>query len=164
MTRNTILAVAVTAASAIALSGCLDTTDPLGPVQQCTLNPAAEPSVAGDTLTLEPGLRYIQRTAGQGPTAKTGSTLDVCYVGRFTNGEAFDANILPSGGLPPVTIGRGDYLPGFERGFVDMGVGGVRRLIISPALAYGDREVRGGNVVIPPNSTLVFDVQVLRIR
>lgn len=161
MTRNTILAVAVAAASTVALSACLGNANPVAPLTECELSAETLADVAGDTLTLEPGLRYIEREAGSDDVAQTNRVVDVCYVGRFTNGEAFDANVLA------VPLGQERFIPGFERGLVGVGVGGIRRLIIAPELGYGSEPVRNqqtGEIVIPANSTLVFDVQVLRVR
>jgi peptidylprolyl isomerase len=165
MSRRPILAAAALAVSAVALSGCLDVDNPIAPAAGCTLTAGPLQDVAGDTLSGQEGLKYIERTVGTGDTAQNGSSVDVCYVGRFTNGQAFDAGQIPSSG-DELVIGQANLITGFDRGLVDLKVGGIRRLILPPELGYGNVDVKdqAGNVIIPANSTLVFDVQLLRIR
>jgi FKBP-type peptidyl-prolyl cis-trans isomerase len=89
--------------------------------------------------------------------------VSVHYTGWLTNGTAFDTSL---GGTPiAFKIGGGNLLVGFEEGIVGMKVGGKRRLIIPPNLGYGANEVRDakGNVVIPANSTIIFDVQLMAV-
>lgn len=92
-------------------------------------------------------------TVGTGATAVVGDTLTVNYVGRFTNGQTFDS------GLYTFRLGAGAVIQGWDLGLAGMKVGGKRRLTIPPNLAYGSR----GQGSIPPNTTLVFEVELVSI-
>ena len=97
---------------------------------------------------------------GTGEGAKTGQTVVVHYTGMFTDGKVFDSSI-PRGQPFPVTLGSGMVIAGWEKGLVGMKVGEKRRLTIPPELGYG---AAGAGGVIPPNATLVFDVELLKIQ
>ncbi|HYN02719.1 MAG TPA: FKBP-type peptidyl-prolyl cis-trans isomerase, partial [Vicinamibacteria bacterium] len=95
---------------------------------------------------------------GTGATAVSGDTLTVHYVGTLTNGTKFDSSY--DRGTPYVfQVGAGRVIAGWDQGVPGMKVGGKRRLTIPPALAYGSR----GQGVIPPNATLLFDVDLVSI-
>ena len=109
------------------------------------------------TVTSISGLRYIETEKGVGRQPIAGDTVSVSYVGRFENGVGFDAR---SDGDPFVfKLGVGQVIRGFEEGVMTMKVGGKRRLIIPAFLAYGPHGASG----IPPNATLIFDVQLLDV-
>ncbi len=95
---------------------------------------------------------------GTGPAATTGDVISVNYVGRFTNGTQFDASSL-HGGPYTFQLGAHQVIAGWDQGLVGMRVGGTRRLTIPPSLAYG----ASGQGAIPPNATLVFDVDLVSI-
>jgi FKBP-type peptidyl-prolyl cis-trans isomerase FkpA len=103
---------------------------------------------------------------GSGEDAENGKTLSVNYTGWIYNpeqpeqkGSQFDSS-RGEGRVPLVfTLGAGQVIPGFDQGLVGMKVGGVRRLIVPPSLAYGGAR----NGPIPPNATLVFEVELLEI-
>jgi FKBP-type peptidyl-prolyl cis-trans isomerase len=110
------------------------------------------PTTPSGTLTTE------DLVVGTGPAAEVGDTAVVHYVGRLTNGSEFD-NSYARGEPLTFTIGAGSLIPGFERGVVGMMVGGTRRVTIPPSLGYGNQQVGP----IPPNSTLVFDIELLEL-
>jgi len=97
---------------------------------------------------------------GTGIEAANGDRVTVHYTGWLIDGTKFDSSI--DRGQPFVfSLGAGQVIQGWDRGVRGMQVGGVRKLTIPPELAYGDRPVGGG--LIPANSTLVFEVQLLEI-
>jgi FKBP-type peptidyl-prolyl cis-trans isomerase len=107
------------------------------------------------TVTTESGLKYEEVECGEGEEAGRGDTVSVKYRGTLENGKEFDA------GTYPFQIGAGAVIPGWEEGIAGMKVGGKRKLIIPPDLAYGPQ---GSPPVIPPNATLIFDVELLEIQ
>lgn len=113
-------------------------------------------------VTTASGLKYTDKVVGTGDEAKRGDSVSVHYTGWFYNGgkrgEKFDSSV---GGNPfPVTIGVTSVIKGWTEGLQGMKVGGKRQLIIPPALGYGERGMPGA---IPPNSTLEFEVEMLKI-
>ncbi len=123
--------------------------------------PDSPPAVTGTPVKLKDGLQYIDITVGKGAAAKTGDTLNVQYTGWVqATSVKFDSSYDSGQGKPfSVQLGAGQVIKGWDEGLVGMKVGGKRRLIIPPALAYGD-QAQGS---IPPNSTLIFDVQLVSI-
>ena len=115
--------------------------------------PAAPPVVTPS------GLKYVDQVVGTGATPKVGDTVLVNYTGRFTSGKVFDTSV----GKAPFqfVLGQGQVIKGWDEGVGSMKVGGKRKLIIPPNLAYGAGGYPG---VIPPNSTLVFQVELLKIK
>jgi FKBP-type peptidyl-prolyl cis-trans isomerase len=97
---------------------------------------------------------------GTGEEAKAGQTVSVHYVGTLTNGAKFDAS--RDRGRPfEFALGRGKVIQGWDQGVAGMKVGGVRKLTIPPHLGYG---AQGAGGVIPPNATLLFEVELLGVR
>ncbi|MDP3727058.1 MAG: FKBP-type peptidyl-prolyl cis-trans isomerase [bacterium] len=97
---------------------------------------------------------------GSGDTAKDGNTVSVHYTGTLTDGRKFDSS-LDRGEPFSFQLGAGTVIRGWDAGIVGMKVGEKRRLTIPPELAYGSR---GAGGVIPPNATLIFEVEMLGIR
>lgn len=112
------------------------------------------------TMAQSDELKIEEIVVGTGTEAKTGSTVSVHYTGTLLNGTKFDSS-LDRGEPFSFTIGQRQVIQGWEQGIPGMKVGGKRKLTIPPELAYGDRAV--GNV-IPANSTLVFEVELLSVQ
>jgi FKBP-type peptidyl-prolyl cis-trans isomerase FkpA len=99
-------------------------------------------------------------TVGEGATAAAGQAVSVHYTGWLTSGEKFDSSVDRNDPFE-FNLGRGQVIAGWDQGVAGMQVGGKRKLTIPPELAYGSR---GAGGVIPPNATLVFEVELLGIR
>ncbi len=99
-------------------------------------------------------------TVGNGATATAGQSVSVHYTGWLTNGQKFDSSVDRNDPFE-FRLGAGQVIPGWDQGVAGMQVGGKRKLTIPPDLAYG---ARGAGGVIPPNATLVFEVELLGIR
>ena len=121
---------------------------------------ARELKVDTTAMTATPsGLRYEDVKVGDGGVAGPGNSVLVHYTGWLTNGRKFDSS---RGGAPlEFRIGRREVIDGWDEGITGMKVGGRRKLVIPPGLAYGPD---GSPPVIPPNATLVFDVELMGVR
>lgn len=97
---------------------------------------------------------------GNGPAVKSGDTVSVHYTGWLSDGSKFDSSLDRNQPFE-FTVGQGRVIQGWDQGLVGMQVGGTRKLTIPPNLAYGEQ---GSGNVIPPNATLVFEVQLLEIK
>jgi FKBP-type peptidyl-prolyl cis-trans isomerase len=97
---------------------------------------------------------------GNGATAQAGQSVVVHYTGWLTSGQKFDSSVDRNDPFD-FRLGAGQVIPGWDQGVAGMQVGGKRKLTIPPNLAYGSR---GAGGVIPPNATLVFEVELLAIR
>jgi FKBP-type peptidyl-prolyl cis-trans isomerase len=106
------------------------------------------------------GLKYIDQEVGTGDVAVTGKTASVHYTGWLENGKKFDSSV--DRGQPfSFPLGAGRVIKGWDEGVQGMKVGGKRKLTIPSDLGYGPR---GAGGVIPPNATLIFDVELLGVR
>ncbi len=121
---------------------------------------AAGKKQAGQTVTTDSGLQYIDLVEGKGRQAELGDQATVHYTGWLANGTKFDSS-LDRGQPFSFRVGAGQVIKGWDEGVGTMKVGGKRKLIIPPDLAYGPR---GVGTVIPPNATLTFDVELLGLR
>lgn len=110
-------------------------------------------------MKTQSGLEYIEVEAGSGAQAEAGKTVSVHYTGKFQDGRVFDSSI-PRGEPITFKLGAGNVIRGWDEGIALMKVGGKAQLIIPPALAYGER---GAGGVIPPNATLIFDVELVSV-
>lgn len=106
------------------------------------------------------GLQIEKVVSGTGRKPQTGNTVVVHYTGWLTDGRKFDSSV--DRGQPfQFTLGRGQVIKGWDQGVATMQVGDKVRLTIPPELGYG---ARGAGGVIPPNATLVFEVELLDVR
>ena len=110
--------------------------------------------------TTASGLRYIDRGGGSGREARAGDRVAVHYTGTLENGQKFDSSRDRNQPFE-FALGRGQVIAGWDEGVAGMKVGDRRTLIIPSELGYGSR---GAGGVIPPDATLIFDVELLAIR
>ena len=111
----------------------------------------------GKEITTSSGLQYIDQKVGAGATAQAGQTVIVHYTGWLENGKKFDSSV--DRGQPfSFPLGAGRVIKGWDEGVQGMKVGGKRKLIIPSSLGYG---ARGAGGVIPPNATLIFEVELI---
>mgnify|MGYP006107383303 CR=1 FL=1 len=116
-------------------------------------------SLPAEEIALESGLRYLEHITGEGLEATKGHTVKVHYSGYLMNGTKFDSS--HDRGQPfGFTLGQGQVIKGWEEGVLGMKLGTKRTLIIPPELGYGSR---GAGGVIPPEATLMFEVELVKI-
>jgi FKBP-type peptidyl-prolyl cis-trans isomerase len=134
-------------------------------VMEVELVDATEPVVMTkvdekDYQTTDSGLKYYDIVVGEGITPTVGQTVIVHYTGWLEDGTQFDSSV--ERGQPfSFILGSGNVIPGWDEGVATMKVGGKRQLKIPPELAYGEQ---GSGGVIPPNATLIFDVELLEVQ
>jgi FKBP-type peptidyl-prolyl cis-trans isomerase len=148
------------AAVALAALVVLAQTSTHKPVQAVRPNTNAPTKVTGDGVKTESGLQYWDIKLGLGPIAKAGDHVKVHYTGWLTTGKKFDSSVDANSPYE-FTLGEGNVIKGWDEGVAGMKVGGKRQLRIPPELAYGET---GFKNVIPPNATLIFDVQLLSVK
>ena len=125
-----------------------------------TSAPLSSTTKVSKKMTTESGLIYEDTTVGTGATATAGQTVTVHYTGWLTNGTKFDSSKDRN---QPFSfhLGAGEVIRGWDEGVAGMKVGGTRKLTIPPQLGYG---ARGAGGVIPPNATLIFEVELLGVK
>lgn len=111
-------------------------------------------------VTTPSGLKYVDQTVGTGDVAVVGKNVSVHYTGWLENGKKFDSSV-DRGQSFSFPLGAGRVIKGWDEGVQGMKVGGKRKLTIPSDLGYGSR---GAGGVIPPNATLIFDVELLGVR
>ena len=112
-------------------------------------------------VTTDSGLKYEDVTVGEGAEAVAGKTVSVHYTGWLTDGQKFDSSKDRNDPFAFV-LGGGMVIKGWDEGVQGIKVGGKRKLIIPPELAYGKRGA--GNGLIPPDAVLIFEVELLKIK
>jgi peptidylprolyl isomerase len=127
---------------------------------QAVANAAPTPVDAEDYIETDSGLKYYDLEAGAGASPEPGQTVEVHYTGWLTDGTKFDSS-LDRGQPFTFALGQGEVIQGWDEGVASMQVGGKRQLVIPPELGYG---AQGAGGVIPPNATLIFEVELLDVR
>jgi peptidylprolyl isomerase len=126
--------------------------------------PPSSAQTQGKMVTTASGLKYVDVKVGTGPSPKRGQTVEVHYTGWLyengAKGKKFDSSVDRHEPFE-FPVGAGQVIKGWDEGVATMKVGGKRTLIIPPQLGYG---ARGAGGVIPPNATLMFDVELLAVK
>lgn len=146
------------------LSGCTSEPEATAPAPESAAEqPAAEQPAAPEAPVATEDVTELEiedLAEGDGAEAKQGDTVTVHYTGWLTDGTKFDSS-MDSGQPFQFTIGEGRVIPGWEEGVPGMKEGGKRKLVIPAAMAYGEP---GYPPVIPPNATLVFEVELIAVN
>ncbi len=129
--------------------------------EPATLKQEIEPIKIPDTaVTTESGLQYVDIKVGEGETPQKGQVVKTHYTGWLISGKKFDSSLDRNEPLK-FELGVGRVIPGWDEGISTMQVGGKRKLFVPSHLGYGER---GYPPVIPPNATLVFEVELLGVE
>ncbi len=111
-------------------------------------------------VKMKSGLIIVDNVVGEGLEAEKFDILTVHYTGKLEDGTVFDSSKNPGRDPFRFTVGTGQVILGWDEGFVGMKIGGTRTLTIPPEMGYG---ARGAGDVIPPNATLIFEVELLEV-
>ncbi len=112
-------------------------------------------------VRMKSGLIIVDNVVGEGSEAEKFDILTVNYTGKLEDGTIFDSSKNPGRDPFRFTVGMGQVIRGWDEGFVGMKIGGTRTLTIPPEMGYG---ARGAGDVIPPNATLIFEVELLEVE
>jgi FKBP-type peptidyl-prolyl cis-trans isomerase FkpA len=145
----------MTILAALALAGCAAQKEQT----MSESKPESQPQSAAAPAGFPQGLKVDDQQLGDGAEAVAGKTISVHYAGRLITGKEFDSSFRRNEPFR-FRLGAGQVIKGWDLGFAGMKVGGKRQLTIAPELGYGSRDMG----VIPPNSTLVFDVELLGVE
>lgn len=158
--RSVFIAMLFAAATASAQEGSQAAADKAG---------SAQATATGQAQPQGPQIQVIDHVVGKGKEAEPGKTVVVNYTGWFYkpmlvshHGKKFDSSLDPGRTPLDFKLGAGQVIKGWDQGVAGMKVGGKRTLIIPSDLAYGPRGAGGG--AIPPNSDLIFDVELLDVK
>jgi FKBP-type peptidyl-prolyl cis-trans isomerase len=151
---------ALALASSALLSGCTRCGDAPETAKTTTTPETAATPVAAAPVAAATELKTTDIKVGTGDEAVAGKKVTVHYVGTLTDGKKFDSS-RDHGEPFPFTLGAGQVIKGWDQGVAGMKVGGVRQLVIPPELGYG---AAGAGSDIPPNATLLFEVELLKVE
>ena len=164
------LALTLAGCNSSSSGGASSSSSVSGSSSATTTTPSATPAgdaagsagaVAGaKEISMPNGLKYVDLKVGDGQLAETGMTAQVHYTGWLTDGTKFDSSVDRNQPFSFI-LGAGNVIRGWDEGVKGMRVGGKRKLTIPPDLGYGSA---GAGGVIPPNATLVFDVELLGLH
>ncbi|MBC7542451.1 MAG: FKBP-type peptidyl-prolyl cis-trans isomerase [Candidatus Sericytochromatia bacterium] len=165
-TTTTTTTTTTTAATGAAGSASTTTATATGAAGSASTTTTAATGANGftpfpETAKAQPsGLKYVDVVVGTGASPKPGQVCKVHYTGWLTDGKKFDSSV--DRGQPfEFPLGKGNVIKGWDEGVATMKVGGKRKLLIPAQLGYG---ASGSPPVIPPNATLVFDVELLGVQ
>jgi len=149
-----------TSVSSVTSSTSATSTTPTTTAPSGAASGTATTTAAAKEVTMPNGLKYEDLKVGDGQIAESGMTAQVHYTGWLTDGTKFDSSV--DRGQPfSFKLGAGQVIRGWDEGVKGMRVGGKRKLTIPPDMGYG---AAGAGGVIPPNATLIFDVELLGLQ
>ena len=136
-------------------------TTPTPPSSSNSSSSSSSSASSSSSSAPSSGLSITDEAVGTGAAAVAGKTLSVTYTGTLADGTVFDSTDKDGGTPFQFVLGQGQVIKGWDQGLVGMKVGGTRKLVIPPALAYGSA---GAGSTIPPNATLTFVVKLLSVQ